>query len=63
VAANRQPAIAVYIRQRADDEYRAWGIVLLGIANGKLSEIATFASPELFARFQLPPTLPPHHSA
>ena len=56
IAANRQPALAVYLRQRNDVEYRAWAIVLLGVRGGKLREIATFASPELFTRFQLPAT-------
>jgi RNA polymerase sigma-70 factor (ECF subfamily) len=56
-AANRQPALAVYVRQPDDTEYRAWAIVLLGVFEGKLLEVATFASPEFFARFQLPPTL------
>jgi RNA polymerase sigma-70 factor (ECF subfamily) len=56
IAANRQPALAVYLRQRNDVEYRAWALVLLGVRGGKVREIATFASPELFTRFQLPPT-------
>ena len=58
VAANRQPAVAVYRRGAGEAEYRAWAIVLLGVAAGKLREIATFASPALFARFNLPATLP-----
>jgi RNA polymerase sigma-70 factor, ECF subfamily len=57
IAANRQPALAVYVRQGIDVVYRAWAIVVLGFRDGKLREIATFASPDLFARFQLPPTL------
>jgi len=57
IAANRQPALAVYIRRRDDVEYRAWALVLLGVRAGKLREIATFASPELFTRFELPRTL------
>ncbi len=58
IAANRQPAVAVYRRRSDDTEYRAWAAVLLRVVDGKLHEIATFASPELFARFDLPPTLP-----
>ena len=58
VAANRQPAMAVYRRQSGDDAYRAWAIVLLSVADGKVREIATFAAPALFARFGLPDTLP-----
>jgi RNA polymerase sigma-70 factor (TIGR02960 family) len=60
IAANRQPAVAVYRRHSDDTEYRAWAIVLLGVLDGKLREIATFASPDLFVRFGLPPTLPEH---
>src|SRR5206468_2267771 len=37
VAANRQPAVAVYRRQPDDTEYRAWSIVLLGVVDGKLA--------------------------
>jgi RNA polymerase sigma-70 factor, ECF subfamily len=58
VAANRQPAVAVYRRRSDDAEYHAWAVVLLGVVDGKLREIASFASPELFARFDLPLTLP-----
>ena len=57
IAANRQPALAVYLRLATDAAYRAWAIVLLGVRDGKLQEIATFASLELFARFKLPPIL------
>lgn len=58
IAANRQPAMAVYRRRAGDSDYRAWAIVVLGVTEGKLREIATFASPELFRRFDLPPALP-----
>jgi RNA polymerase sigma-70 factor (ECF subfamily) len=54
IAANRQPAVAVYTRRTPEVNYQAWGIVLLGVREGKLREIATFTSPELFSRFQLP---------
>ena len=57
IAANRQPALAVYVRGAGDVVYSAWAIVLLGMRDGKLREIATFASPDLFSRFGLPPTL------
>jgi RNA polymerase sigma-70 factor (ECF subfamily) len=58
IAANRQPAVAVYRRHQGDTAYRAWGISVLGVVDGKVREIATFASPELFARFDLAPTIP-----
>ena len=63
IAANRQPAVAVYLRRADDAGYRAWAVVLLGVQDGKLREIATFASPEVFARFQLPLTLSERRSA
>jgi RNA polymerase sigma-70 factor (ECF subfamily) len=57
VNANRQPAIAVYVRRPDDTGHRAWAIVLLGVRDGKVRDIATFACPDLFRRFDLPPTL------
>lgn len=57
IAANRQPALAVYLRPASDVAYRAWAVVVLGVRAGKVREIATFASPELFARFKLPTVL------
>ena len=41
-----------------DAEFRAWAVILLGVREGQLREIATFASPELFTRFELPLILP-----
>jgi RNA polymerase sigma-70 factor (ECF subfamily) len=57
IAANRQPAMGVYLQRPGETAYRAWAIVVLGVLDGKLREISSFASPELFARFQLPQTL------
>lgn len=57
IAANRQPALAVYVRHASESDFRAWAVILLGVRAGELREIATFASPELFARFRLPPIL------
>ena len=57
ISANRQPAVAVYVRRSADVVYHAWALVVLGMRGGKLREIATFASADLFARFGLPATL------
>jgi RNA polymerase sigma-70 factor (ECF subfamily) len=60
IAANRQPAFAVYLRDDdADDAvHRATAIVLLEVVDGRLRNIATFLSAELFARFGLPPVAP-----
>jgi RNA polymerase sigma-70 factor (ECF subfamily) len=57
ISANRQPAVAVYVRGSNDTAYRACAIVVLGVLDGKLREIATFASPGLFSRFNLAQTL------
>jgi RNA polymerase sigma-70 factor (ECF subfamily) len=54
--ANRQPAVAWYLRRPGDSEYRALAIDVLRIEQGEIAEITTFASPELFAAFGLPPT-------
>jgi RNA polymerase sigma-70 factor (ECF subfamily) len=56
IAANRQPAVAIYVRRGQAEAFVAWAIVVVGVVEGKLSEIATFESPALFARFDLPPT-------
>lgn len=57
ITANRQPALAVYVRRSTDVAYHAWAIVVLGSREGKFREIATFASSDMFARFGLPATL------
>jgi RNA polymerase sigma-70 factor (ECF subfamily) len=54
--ANRQPAVAHYLRRWDDSEYRAWTITVFRIEGGALLDLTTFARPELFAAFGLPPT-------
>jgi RNA polymerase sigma-70 factor (ECF subfamily) len=56
--ANGQPAVANYLRAWGEQEHRAFTLVVLGIEGGLLTEMATFALPELFAAFGLPPVLP-----
>jgi RNA polymerase sigma-70 factor (ECF subfamily) len=56
--ANGQPAVANYLRAWGEEDYRAFTLVVLGIGNGQLTEMATFAEPALFAAFGLPSTLP-----
>jgi len=53
VRANRQPACAVYQRDEAGI-YRAFGISVLTIEQGKVTDIITFINLELFQRFGLP---------
>jgi RNA polymerase sigma-70 factor (ECF subfamily) len=54
VAANRQPALAVYLQRNTETAYRAWAISVLAVRNGQIVEIATFETPELFEKFRLP---------
>ena len=56
--ANSQPAVGNYLRAWGENQYRAFTVVVLGIQDGELTEMATFARPELFAAFGLPATLP-----
>jgi RNA polymerase sigma-70 factor, ECF subfamily len=56
-AANRQPAVAFYTRAPGESEYRAAGIDVLQIEDGRIARIDAFVLPELFAAFGLPPTM------
>jgi RNA polymerase sigma-70 factor (ECF subfamily) len=57
--ANRQPAVAWYLRRPDDAAYRPLALDVLRVADGAIAEITTFASPELFPSFGLPPVLEP----
>jgi RNA polymerase sigma-70 factor (ECF subfamily) len=54
--ANRMPAAASYLRRWGDTEFRAFKLDVLRIEDGKVAEITTLG-PELFAAFDLAPTL------
>lgn len=63
-AANRQPAVAAYVRRPGDTEFRALGIDVLRLKGDSVIEITRFVIvPDLsvnvnvFARFGLPPAL------
>lgn len=56
-SANKQPAVAAYLRAPGGTEYKAFGIDVLRIENGKVVEIAAFLDPDLFPAFGLPLTL------
>jgi RNA polymerase sigma-70 factor (ECF subfamily) len=56
-AANRQPAVAAYVRRPGDSEYRALGLDVLRLEGDQVIEITRFVSADLFAAFGLPPTL------
>ena len=54
--ANRQPAVAIYVRKPGDDEFRAMALDVLRVEDGEVAEVTTFV-PELFRAFGLAPML------
>ena len=56
-AANRQPAVAAYVRRPGDSEYRALGLDVLRLEGELVIEITRFVRADMFAAFGLPPTL------
>jgi RNA polymerase sigma-70 factor (ECF subfamily) len=56
-AANRQPAVAAYVRRPGDSEYRALGVDVLRMEGDLVVEITRFVDAGRFATFGLPPTL------
>jgi RNA polymerase sigma-70 factor, ECF subfamily len=56
-AANMQPAAAHYLRAPGESAYRPLALDVLRLDRGRVSEITSFVSPELFPAFGLPPTL------
>jgi RNA polymerase sigma-70 factor (ECF subfamily) len=59
--ANRQPAVAAYVRGPDDPAYRAFAIAVLRIEDARIVELTAFHDPGLFAAFALPTALPPTH--
>ena len=55
-AANRQPAIAHYVRRPGTTIFRAQVLDVLRVVDGRIAEITSF-EPHLFAAFGLPPVL------
>ena len=55
--ANRQPAVAGYVRRPGESAYRAQVLDVLRIEHGKIAEITSF-QPRLFPAFDLPLSLP-----
>ncbi|MEV6134767.1 RNA polymerase subunit sigma-70 [Nocardia sp. NPDC051990] len=56
VSANRQPAMAGYIRRPGDPSYQAQVLNVVRVEHGRISEITAFR-PEVFEAFGLPATL------
>jgi RNA polymerase sigma-70 factor, ECF subfamily len=55
--ANTQPAVAHYLRQPGESEYRPLALDVLRLEGGGIAEIDSFLFPELFPAFGLPPKL------
>lgn len=55
--ANRQPACVIYLRTPGDDVYRAFGINVLSIDNGRIAEVVAFLDAKLFSAFGVPASL------
>jgi RNA polymerase sigma-70 factor, ECF subfamily len=56
-AANRQPAVAAYVRRPGDSEYRALGIDVLRLEGGLVIEVTRFITADIFEAFGLKSTL------
>jgi RNA polymerase sigma-70 factor (ECF subfamily) len=56
-AANRQPAVAAYVRRPGDSEYRALGIDVLRLEGGLVIDITRFIRADIFEAFGLKSTL------
>jgi len=54
VAANRQPAVAAYVRAAGDSAYRRFAIALLRLEGDRITELTAFHDPALFRVFGLP---------
>lgn len=57
--ANRQPAVAAYVRGIDDDQYRAFAIGVLRVEGGRIAELTAFHDRGLFEAFALPMELAP----
>lgn len=55
--ANRQPAVACYVRRPGEDGYGLLALDVLRIEDGRVADIVTFDGRQL-AGFELAPTLP-----
>jgi RNA polymerase sigma-70 factor (ECF subfamily) len=59
--ANRQPAVAAYVRGRDEPTYSPFAIEVVRIQDGRIVELTAFHDPGLFAAFALPTELPSAH--
>jgi RNA polymerase sigma-70 factor (ECF subfamily) len=56
LGANGQPAVAAYVRG-ADEAYRLHSVQVFSVSGGRICRNTTFTEPDVFALFDLPPTL------
>ncbi|WP_026875767.1 RNA polymerase subunit sigma-70 [Jiangella gansuensis] len=56
VRANRQPAVATYLRLPCQPDYMPFALAVLSLANDRIAEVMAFR-PEVFDAFGLPPRL------
>lgn len=54
--ANRQPAVATYIRESGGSEFRAFALAVLRVEDGAVAELTVFV-PDVFPSFGLPATV------
>ncbi|MEU0484104.1 sigma-70 family RNA polymerase sigma factor [Streptosporangium sp. NPDC006013] len=59
--ANRQPALATYVRRPGEPAYSAFGISVMRIEDDRIVEATAFHDLGLFPAFALPTTLFPEH--
>lgn len=57
IRANRQPALAEYLRDRDSGPFQAHGVLVLAIAGDAIASLTRFTGDGLFARFNLPMTI------
>jgi RNA polymerase sigma-70 factor, ECF subfamily len=55
--ANRQPALAAYVLDRADGTHRAYGLMVLSLDGSTIDGIVGFADASIFDHLGLPPEL------
>lgn len=55
--ANRQPAVAAYLRDGDERDFRAHAVIVLAIEGDAIASIVRFADPGLFARLGIAPAL------
>jgi RNA polymerase sigma-70 factor (ECF subfamily) len=55
--ANRQPALAAYVLDRADGTHRAYGLMVLSLDGDSIDGIVGFADASIFDHLGLPPEL------